>query len=73
MGIQAYRLFITKGQGAEKRVLSENLPLTQKGLCNAEEIFEQARNRADVYEVRLYRQDAGGMKELKRWVRRKED
>lgn len=64
-----YKLYITTGKGINKRVLTQDFWMTQQGLHNAEEIFEEARHRPEVVELRLFRQDLKGMFELKRWKR----
>ena len=64
-----YKLIITTGQGPSKRTITQQFFMTQQGLHNAEEIFDQAQHRPEVMELRLFRQDLHGMNELKRWRR----
>lgn len=64
-----YRLFITTKGKYGKRVITQNFPMTQQGLFNAEELFEQAKVRPEISELRLFRNDSQGMCEIKRWRR----
>lgn len=64
-----YKLVITTGKGPSRKVESKVYWMTQTGLHQAEEQFERLTHRANVMELRLWRQDLQGTHELKRWVR----
>ena len=64
-----YKLVITSGQGPSRKVEYKSYWMTQVGLHQAEEEFEQAQHRQVVMALRLWREDVGRVWELKRWER----
>ncbi len=64
-----YKLVITSGKGPSRKVESKSYWMTQMGLHEAYDDYEEALHRQDVMELHLWRQDIHGTYELRKWVR----
>ena len=62
-----YKLTIISG--VNRKVETKGFWMTQVGLHQAEEQFEECKHRNDVMELHLFRQDIHGTHELRRWER----
>ena len=65
-----YKLVITYRKGPNKKVEFREYFMTQVGLHQAEEQFEDLQHRQVVVKLVLWRVDIKGIHELKRWVRK---
>ena len=65
-----YKLVITYRKGPSKKVECREYWMTQVGLHQAEEQFEELQHRQDVMRLVLWRVDVKGIHDLKRWERK---
>lgn len=65
-----YKLMITVGNAGNQRTVVQTYALTQPELHAAEAMFEDAKTRDYVWELRLFRQDKNGTHELKKYIRK---
>ena len=62
-----YKLTIISGY--DRKTETRGYWMTQVGLHDAEEQFEELTHRNDVMELHLFRQDIHGTYEIRRWKR----